>query len=98
MGGLPTDGPQGAAVLRDPRLLGSEKGKGSEMKICACGHRITHPVPVGIQFDAYEMPALILFNCKCGSTNAIRFNEAPAQLRWLAVHREAASRREAEGA
>ncbi len=45
---------------------------------CACCNRI-HPLVlpiIGIQRGLDDAPALILWNCECGTTMAIRWNEA----------------------
>lgn len=44
---------------------------------CSCGRpRPLNPSIIGIQADYQNTPALILWNCQCGSTRAIKWGEA----------------------
>lgn len=45
--------------------------------LCNCCGRTTNKiVPIGVQYGLDDAPALILWNCECGTTRAIRWHEA----------------------
>lgn len=48
---------------------------------CSCGRpRPLSPDIIGIQRGVHDEPALILWNCVCGSTRAIPWKEATREL------------------
>jgi hypothetical protein len=49
---------------------------------CSCGRPYPPSLPIlGIQYDYYSAPAVILFNCICNSTRGIRWADATEKQR-----------------
>jgi len=63
------------------------------MKPCSCGRITEVPVPIGIQYGVmdefgvwqWDWPALILWNCPCGTNRAARFEDVSPALRRAAM-------------
>jgi hypothetical protein len=55
---------------------GEEKGGGGVTCPCCASPRPLSPTIIGIQRGLDEIPALILWNCPCGSTRATRWADA----------------------
>jgi hypothetical protein len=47
---------------------------------CSCGRVNREPKVVGLQRDFQDNPALVLWNCACGSTRAIPIRSCPTHL------------------
>ena len=63
------------------------------MTHCSCGlPRPLNPPIIGIQCGIDDVPALILWNCDCGSTRAIKWSEATPEQRRIAQDVEDAVR------
>jgi len=50
------------------------------MQPCNCCGRITEsPTIIGLQRGLKDEPALILWNCPCGTTRAVKWSEATSE-------------------